>query len=447
MRLRSHLTLIVIGALLQVISLMTLLGVLADHPLPSWLWLLLGTAALMALVGAALVLVIGRRLEQLIRSLVMAASRLGRGEPFTMLRSPVDELNAVVEAMETANRELHRARRAAVALTRVSQTFTGRPDVAAVGRQIVENVSGAFDAASARLRLLGADGSLTTLARHGIGVTAELAHDVVPPGMGISGLAVSSGGPVLTENILEDRLARLTQGVRRMMVESGLTVWLAVPLRVNDKTIGALSIGDRTGRRFSSAEVTLLQTFTDQAALALHQAQLFEETEHRRRTAEALAEVGRLISETLDPRVVGSRIVDSVQSLLAVRSAILYSLDPSTGGLTAHTISSDVAGVFTWTPRLEPGVGVAALAVDQRCPIMASDVLADPRLVYPPEMIGRIEPSAHRALLAVPLRLQDRVLGALVVADKTGRLYDARDAELAQAFAAQAAIALDNADL
>jgi signal transduction histidine kinase len=247
--------------------------------------------------------------------------------------------------------------------------------------------------------------------------------------------------------MLEDALIQLTDGVRRLLVDSAVVAWLAVPLRVNGKTIGALAIGDRAGRHFSPAEVTLLQTFADQAAVALRQAQLFEESEQRRRTAEALAEVGRLISETLDPRLVGTRIVDSVQTLLAARSAILYSLDPSTGAFAAHTISTEVGTVFDWTPRLEPGVGIAALALDQRCPMMTPDVLADARLTYPPEMTARIAPSAHRALLAVPLRLQDRVLGALVVADVTGRVYDAHDAQLAEAFAAQATIALHNADL
>jgi len=265
--------------------------------------------------------------------------------------------------------------------------------------------------------------------------------------MGITGAAVSVGTPLQTPNMLEDDLIQLTDGVRRLLVDSGVVAWLAVPLRVNGKTIGALAIGDRAGRHFSPAEVTLLQTFADQAALALRQAQLFEESEQRRRTAEALAEVGRLISETLDPRLVGTRIVDSVQTLLAARSAILYLLDPSTRALTAHTISTEMGTVFDWTPRLEPGVGIAALALDQRCPMMTPDVLVDARLTYPPEMTTRIAPSAHRALLAVPLRLQDRILGALVVADTTGRVYDAHDARLAEAFAAQATIALDNAGL
>src|SRR6266851_3184831 len=303
-----------------------------------------------------------------------------------------------------------------------------------------------FSMPSASLRLVSPDGSLRTVARRGTTPTPDPIVDVVAPGVGISGAAITEGMPIQSSNILEDPRIEVPAAVRRWMVESGLVVWLSVPLRVIGKTIGALSIGDRAGRAVSSSEITLLQTFADQAALALQQAQLFEESEHRRKTAEALAEIGRLLSQTLDPRLVGTRIVDSVRTLLAAQSAVLYSLDPS-GVLTAHTVSMDTGLVFDWTLRLEPGVGIAWLALDQRGSVMTPDAIADPRLVYRPESKARVVQSAHRALLAVPLSLQDRMLGVLVVADTTGRVYQERDAQLAQAFAAQAAIALENAGL
>jgi signal transduction histidine kinase/HAMP domain-containing protein len=418
-----------------------------DGPLRTSLGFLTGAAVLAILVGTALAAVLGRRLERPMLALARAAPRLAKGETIALPRSPVDEMNAVAAAVESASRELHRGQQAAAALARVSQAFTETPDVSAIGRQIVEHVVPVFDAASANLRVLDPDGSLRTVARHSASAIPELAADVMPRGMGITGAAVNAGAPLQSLNILEDPLIQLTDGVRRLLRESGVVVWLAVPLRVNGKPIGALSIGARAGRAFSPAEVTLLQTFADQAALAVRQAQLFEESEHRRQTAEALAEIGRLLSQTLDPRVVGTRIVDSVQTLLAARSAILYSLEPSSRVLTAHTVSTDLGPVFDWTRRLEPGEGIAWLAVDQRGPILSPDVLADARLVYPLAIAARVAPSAHRALLAVPLTLHDRIVGALVVADATGRVYDAHDAQLAQAFATQAAIALENASL
>ena len=417
-----------------------------DGPLRTSLWFLTGAAALMVLVGTTLAFVVGRRLERPMLALVRAAPRLGRGEVIALPRSSVTELSAVAAAVETASRELTRGQQAAAALARVSQAFTDTADVSAVGRQIVEHVFPLFESASANLRLLSADGSLQTVARHTALATPELEVDVMPPGMGITGAAVSAGIPIQSPNVPEDPLIQLTDGVRHMMVESGVVVWLAVPLRVNGKIIGALSIGDRTGRVFSPAEVTLLQTFADQAALALEQARLFEESEHRRQTAEALAEVGRLLSQTLDPHTVGTRIVESVQTLLAARSAVLYSLEADAGALTAHTVSTDL-GLLSWTPRLERGVGTAWMAVDQRCPIMTPDVLADDRVLLPSDVRARLLPATHRALLAVPLVLPDRIVGALVVAGATGRVYSEHDAQIAQAFAAQAAIALENARL
>jgi len=418
-----------------------------DGPLRTSLWLLTGAGMLVVLVGTTWAVLLGRRLERPIQALAAAAPRLVKGERIVLPRSRVLEMNAVAEAVETSSRELERGHQAAAAMARIGEAFTDAPDVVAVGQQIVDNVLPVFDTASASLRLLSPDGSLRTVALRGTTSTPDPIVDVMAPGVGISGAAITEGMPLQSSNLLEDPRIEVPDAVRRWMVESGVVVWLAVPLRVMGKTIGALSIGDWAGRAFSSSEVTLLQTFADQAALALHQAQLFEESEHRRRTAEALAEVGRLLSQTLDPRLVGTRIVDSVQTLLAAQSAVLYSLDPSAGILTAHTVSTDVGRVFDWTLRLEPGVGIAWLALDQCGSVMTPDAIADPRLVYRPEIKARVTQSAHRALLAVPLNLQDRMLGVLVVADTTGRIYQEHDAQLAQTFAAQAAIALENAGL
>src|SRR6266849_3249371 len=417
-----------------------------DGPLRTSLWLLTGAGMLVVLVGTTWAVLLGRRLARPIQALAAAAPRLVQGETIVLPRSRVLEMNAVAEAVETSSRELERGHKAAAAMARIGEAFTDAPDVVAVGQQIVDNVLPVFDTASASLRLLSPDGSLRTVALRGTTSTPDPIVDVMAPGVGISGAAITEGMPIQSSNILEDPRIEVPAAVRRWMVESGVVVWLAVPLRVMGKTIGALSIGDRAGRAFSSSEITLLQTFADQAALALQQAQLFEESEHRRKTAEALAEIGRLLSQTLDPRLVGTRIVDSVRTLLAAQSAVLYSLDPS-GVLTAHTVSMDTGLVFDWTLRLEPGVGIAWLALDQRGSVMTSDAIADPRLVYRPDIKARVTQSAHRALLAVPLSLQDRMLGVLVVADRTGRVYQERDAQLAQAFAAQAAIALETAGL
>src|SRR5439155_1017506 len=75
------------------------------------------------------------------------------------------------------------------------------------------------------------------------------------------------------------------------------------------------------------------------------------------------------------------------------------------------------------------------------------DVLVDARISFTDEMRARIALEADRSLLAVPLLVQGRMFGALAVSDRVGRVFDDSEIRLAQAFADQAALALENARL
>jgi PAS domain S-box-containing protein len=174
---------------------------------------------------------------------------------------------------------------------------------------------------------------------------------------------------------------------------------------------------------------------------------LHEEYERRRRAAVGFAEVGQLISQSLDPHEVSQRIVDSIRTLIAARTAMLYRLDPQTDDLVAVAVSGE-SGVSDHAELVLSGrVGAAGLAVDEGRGIVTVDVLADPRIRITPELRARVEKGGYRAILAVPLRAQGRVIGAFAVGDPVGRVFDAEDMATAQAFTDQAAIAIENARL
>src|SRR5439155_21921077 len=85
---------------------------------------------------------------------------------------------------------------------------------------------------------------------HRVGAPAPYRH-VVPPGYGITGRAVLDGHPVVTSDVLADSRIQLTPEMRERVEVSGIGAFLAVPLRVEERIIGAVSIADRTGRRFT----------------------------------------------------------------------------------------------------------------------------------------------------------------------------------------------------
>jgi transcriptional regulator with GAF, ATPase, and Fis domain len=90
-------------------------------------------------------------------------------------------------------------------------------------------------------------------------------------------------------------------------------------LIARDRVIGVLSIFFGEHRKFADEERELMGFLASQAAVAIDNARLLQETERRRRTAEAHAAVGRLLGQSLDLADVSDRIVDLARRLAAVR--------------------------------------------------------------------------------------------------------------------------------
>ena len=222
----------------------------------------------------------------------------------------------------------------------------------------------------------------------------------------------------------------------------GFTSALAVPIIVDDGVVGVLFLV--ASAPFRPGSRALAEALAFYAAAALRNAAVFARSEARRQAAEALAEVGRLLSQTLDPETVGQRVAESVCRLLDARSAIIYRL-AGDGSLVAETISS--AAEFPWMLRVPSGDGIAGLALSERQAVATPDMLADPRLQYDEPQRETFQQATHRALLAVPLVAQGREFGVVAVGDHTGRRFSADDIRLTQAFADQAAIAMHNARL
>jgi GAF domain-containing protein len=215
-----------------------------------------------------------------------------------------------------------------------------------------------------------------------------------------------------------------------------------VPLKVGDRAIGVLTF--RARRAFTPRDQELAEAFAGQAAVALEHSRLYREAREQAARMRALADLARVLSETLDPDVVGQRVADSICALLGARSSALYRMADD-GRMIALSVSR--GSTFEWTRDLPPGTGLAGRAAEERRTYAAPDVLADPQIRYTEHVRAAVAASPDRALMGVPLIVRGRVFGALAVADHTGRVFDREDTRLAEAFADQAALALENARL
>jgi PAS domain S-box-containing protein len=171
----------------------------------------------------------------------------------------------------------------------------------------------------------------------------------------------------------------------------------------------------------------------------------FQESERRRRTAEGLGQVGRLISQSLDVGEVAERITESVRILLGVTNSALF--EAQADELVSLSLKGDHGPTANRAIVYPFGLGAAGVAAQTRQPIVTPDLLTDPRIPQPPDQRARMEQAPFRAVMALPLLLRERMVGVLVLGDRVGRVFSDDEVRLAQAFADQAAIAIENARL
>ena len=311
------------------------------------------------------------------------------------------------------------AEHAAQTLTRLAQVLTESLDPSAVLARVAEAAVDLVPDSAARIWTVDADR---------LCLSAEAG---TPASLGLG----------------EGWVDRVASTLEPLVVTDGSGASAAtVPLVVRRRLVGVLLLATRHAHRFAAEELNLLGCFAVHAAIAIQTATLFARADRRRRAAEALAEVTRLMSQSLDVDGVGQRIVDSVRGLFDAEAAVLYRWDTELKDLTALSLSGE------WGPVLDhvvfpAGTGLIAVAVGQRRTASTADVLTDAAVTLAPTVRERFADSPARAQLAVPLIMRERIIGALAIGRPAGATFDDAEVALAQAFGDQAAVALQNAGL
>jgi signal transduction histidine kinase/HAMP domain-containing protein len=229
---------------------------------------------------------------------------------------------------------------------------------------------------------------------------------------------------------------------------------LTVPILREGLPIGALSVWRGEVRPFTDKQIALLQTFADQAVIAIENVRLFKELEAS--TAEltrsvgelkALSEVGRAISSTLDFETVLATIVSRANELAETDGGAIYEFDAATRAFRLRATDrfpEEFAAILRAT-TLVYGEGAIGRAAMTREPIQVPDV-TDPD-AYSSRIRDALVRAGYRSLLAVPLVSEDEVVGALVVNRRAAGAFADGTVELLRTFATQSALAIQNARL
>ena len=238
--------------------------------------------------------------------------------------------------------------------------------------------------------------------------------------------------------------------------QHGVESLLAVPLLRNGVAVGVIRISRTQIQPFSDAQIALLQTFADQAVIAIENVRLFTELQASNRELTsaleqqtATADILRVISRSkTDVQPVFDSIVASAVRLLGAYSGTLTKIAGDQIKLAALT-STDAAGDAALRapfPRpLESQQGSHTQAIRARAPFNVADAHTDPRLHEDARAYARVR--GYRSQVVVPMLLHDEAIGTISVSRCEPGGFTDDEIELLKTFADQAVIAIENVRL
>ncbi len=240
--------------------------------------------------------------------------------------------------------------------------------------------------------------------------------------------------------------------IRDLARSRGYRSMLFTPLMSNGTSIGMIGLTRPQPGSFAPHHVQLLQTFADQAVIAIENVRLFDEVQARTNDLSeslqqqtATADVLKVISRSaFDLQTVLETLTHSAVELSGAMRGAIFLRDGDVFRFKAA--SSDLYP--EWIQFLKdhpqrPGRNSAiARSVANQQTICVPDVLADPEIEMPATSLARI-----RAVLAAPMLRDGRVEGVMVLSRPTPGPFTARQIELVQTFADQAMIAIENVRL
>ncbi len=275
------------------------------------------------------------------------------------------------------------------------------------------------------------------------GVEPTAADLRVQVGQGLTGWAAASGESVLSGDAGADPRTVLFGPLEAP--ES----MLVVPMRYDDRVRGLIAVSAVGRDRFTPDDEATLSIFAGFAAQALVNAERAErvrsqqqELEHQLRSQRRLLEVTEALVGSRDPREVLERIADALKSLVDYDTLTIYRTDVARGVRRAVVARDRFAEVILdYEAPLD--VGLTGWVIAHAEAVCANDAHLDPRTTQIPGT-----PFEPESMVVVPLVIDDQVLGTLNV----GRIGEAEahftetEFELTKLFAAQAALALQNAE-
>src|SRR3990172_11115275 len=326
------------------------------------------------------------------------------------------------------------------ALTEAGISLTSELTLEAILQKLVDVARELVDARYAAMSVVGIDGELQRFFFSGISQADSERIGAWPTGRGPL-------GGLLRENT-SLRVADISEAPRSVGFpphHPPMRSLLGVPVVAQGRVIGNLYLTEkRGGEPFSERDEEIVRLLSTQAAVAVHNAELYEAESRRAEEWKALFELGRQVAASPDLQGLLDSIVSRARKLLDTDVAALMLLTGD--GASLHMAAYEglqTAGMQRL--RLLAEHGLQGLALETMRPAIVEDYQTDPRLRDRPAALVAQERLVSQ--ICVPLIGKAGPLGTLTVGKRPATQFSERNAELLEAFASWTAVAIETSRL
>lgn len=218
---------------------------------------------------------------------------------------------------------------------------------------------------------------------------------------------------------------------------------VGVPIQWGDEFLGVLNVVAPQPGAFSAGDVELLALLATQAAAAIVNARLFQETRRTSEELAALSRAGRILTSTLDLEKVLNRTMTEVRTMLDAEGASVLLYNPETDELAFAAIAG-VGSEILEGRHIPASTGIAGWAFNQEKPVLVRNAQTDCRFY---DRIDATTGITTRSLLAVPLQHRDQIIGVIEAINRIGAPFNEHHLDLLIMLSRSVATAIENARL
>ena len=310
-------------------------------------------------------------------------------------------------------------------------------DLSDVLKRVLDLAVEVVQADAGAIGLIAADGNSLSYP-YIVGVPSSLKRESTPKGEGLAWRLIETRKPILLHEYSHHPSA-LPE-----WVEAGVHSFMGFPLIAGDMPIGTMGLFIKEkDRAFAEIQMERAQAVATMAAMAVHNARLLSEANQRAEEAQALIQIARSVSASLDQQTVLNLIAEKAKDLLQADGSRIHLHDPDADVLRCVIALDEAADAFQ-AIELKPGEGLVGHVMESGEPLLTNHPFDDPRGMQVP---GTPKEEAETLIMA-PLKVRQRTMGVMTVRRvSTERPFLQSDLDILIAFAAQAAVALENAHL